>query len=226
MVRFAALDGQVTDWFNALGPALFYLIVFGLVFAGTGLFIGVFIPFVTGDSLLFAAGILTANTDALNIWVLAIGVGIAAFLGDQVGFLLGRHYGRPYLDRRKGAWIRQGVARAERFYTALGWWAVVVARFIPWGRVFVPPVAGIARMTYARFVAANLTGALAWGVLITVCGYFAASIPGVKVASYAVGGAFILGSTIAGILALVRSRRAVSAAAASSSATPSDAFDR
>jgi membrane-associated protein len=99
------------------------------------------------------------------------------------------------------------VERAERFYTALGWWAVVVARFIPWGRVFVPPVAGIARMNYGRFLSANVVGALAWGVLITVCGYFAASIPGVKVASYAVGGAFILGSVIAGIVALVRSRR-------------------
>jgi membrane-associated protein len=211
MLRLAALDGQVTGWFEAVGPALFYLIVFALVFAGTGLFVGVFIPFITGDSLLFAAGILTAHTAGLNIWVLAIGVGIAAFLGDQLGFVLGRHYGRPYLDRRKGAWVRRGVDRAERFYTALGWWAVVVARFIPWGRVFVPPVAGIARMNYGRFLTANLTGALAWGVLITVCGYFAASIPGVKVASYAVGGAFILGAIIAGIVAWVRDRRASAA---------------
>ncbi len=215
MLRLAALDGQVTSWFDAVGPILFYLIVFALVFAGTGLFVGVFIPFVTGDSLLFAAGILTAHTAGLNIWVLAIGVGISAFLGDQLGFVLGRHYGRPYLDRRKGAWIRRGVERAERFYNALGWWAVVVARFIPWGRVFVPPVAGIARMKYGRFLAANLTGALVWGVLITVCGYFAASIPGVKVASYVVGGAFILGSIVAGILAWLRSRRAISAAAVS-----------
>ena len=215
MLRLAALDGQVTSWFDAVGPVLFYLIVFALVFAGTGLFIGVLIPFVTGDSLLFAAGILTAHTAGLNIWALAIGVGISAFLGDQLGFVLGRHYGRPYLDRRKGLWIRRGVDRAERFYAALGWWAVVVARFIPWGRVFVPSVAGIARMKYGQFLAANLTGALAWGVLITVCGYFAASIPGVKVASYVVGGAFILGSIIAGIVAWVRSRRALSAAVAS-----------
>ena len=208
MLRLAALDGTVTDWLHAVGPILFYLVVFGLVFAGTGLFVGVFIPFITGDSLLFAAGILAAGNNGINIWVLAIGVGIAAFLGDQLGFVLGRHYGRPYLDRRKGAWVRRGVDRAERFYNALGWWAVVVARFIPWGRVFVPPVAGIARMNYVRFLSANVVGALAWGVLITCCGYFAASIPGVKVASYAVGGAFILGSIVAGIVALVRSRRA------------------
>ncbi|MET0991114.1 MAG: DedA family protein, partial [Lacisediminihabitans sp.] len=108
MLRLAALDGQVTSWFEAVGPVLFYLIVWGLVFAGTGLFIGVFIPFVTGDSLLFAAGILAATSASLNIWVLAIGVGIAAFLGDQVGFLLGRRFGRPYLDRRRGAWVQRG----------------------------------------------------------------------------------------------------------------------
>jgi len=211
MLRLAALDGQVTSWFDAVGPVLFYLIVWGLVFAGTGLFIGVFIPFVTGDSLLFAAGILAATSASLNIWVLAIGVGIAAFLGDQVGFLLGRRYGRPYLDRRRGPWIQRGIARAERFYAALGWWAVVVARFIPWGRVFVPPVAGIARMHYLRFVTANVVGALAWGVLLTVTGYFAASIPAVKSAAYAIGGAFILAGIIAGIVTWWRSRRAVSA---------------
>jgi membrane-associated protein len=215
MLRAAALDGQVTSWYDAVGPALFYLIVFALVFAGTGLFVGIVIPFISGDSLLFAAGILTANAPALNIWVLGIGVGLAAFLGDQFGFVLGRRLGRPYLDRRRGAWIRRSVDRAERFYTALGWWAVVVARFIPWGRVFVPPIAGIARMNYAKFVTANITGALAWGVLITVCGYFAASIPGVKVASYAVGGAFILGSIVAGIVVWVRGRRSTAAAVSS-----------
>ncbi len=215
MLHAAALDGQVTGWFDAVGPVLFYLIVFALVFAGTGLFVGIIIPFISGDSLLFASGILTADTPALNIWILGIGVGIAAFLGDQFGFVLGRRLGRPYLDRRKGAWIQKSIDRAERFYTALGWWAVVVARFIPWGRVLVPPIAGIARMNYLKFLSANATGALAWGVLITVCGYFAASIPGVKVASYVVGGAFILGSIVAAIVVWVRNRRANAAAASS-----------
>lgn len=211
MVATAALDGQVSAWFDAVGPFLFYAIVWGLVFAGTGLFVGAFIPFITGDSLLFAAGILTAQTTSLNIWVLAVGVGIAAFLGDQVGFVLGRHYGRPYLDRRRGQWIRRGVQRAERFYRALGWWAVVVARFIPWGRVFVPPAAGIARMNYPRFLTANLVGALVWGVLLTVTGYYAASIPGIKIAAYIVGGGFILAGIIAGFLAWRRNRVAAPA---------------
>lgn len=206
MIRLAALDSQVSDWLAAFGPYIFYGIVWGLVFAGTGLFIGAFIPFITGDSLLFAAGIIAARHDELNIWVLAIGVGIAAFLGDQLGFVLGRHYGRPYLDRRKGRWVRSSVARAEKFYADLGWWAVVVARFIPWGRVLVPPVAGIARMNYLKFLAANVVGALVWGVLLTVTGYFAASIPAVKSAAYLIGGAFIVSAIIAGIVAWRRNR--------------------
>ena len=209
MIHLAALDGQVTSWLDTFGPFLFYALVWGLVFAGTGLFIGVFIPFITGDSLLFAAGIVSARSGEVNIWVLAIGVGIAAFLGDQVGFLLGRHYGRPYLDRRSSVWVQRSIRRAEKFYTDLGWWAVVVGRFIPWGRVLVPPVAGIARMDYLKFVAANLVGALVWGVLLTVTGYFAASIPAVKSAAYLIGGAFILGAIIAGILSWRRNRAAV-----------------
>ncbi|WP_349898809.1 DedA family protein [Parafrigoribacterium soli] len=206
MLHLAALDGQAASWLHTFGPIVFYLIVWGLVFSGTGLFVGVFIPFITGDSLLFAAGLVAASTSSVNIWVLAIGVGIAAFLGDQVGFVLGRHYGRPYLDRRRGGWIKNAVIKSEKFYDNLGWWAVVVARFIPWGRVFVPPIAGIARMDYGRFLAANLVGALVWGVLITVTGYFAASIPAVKSAAYAVGGAFILASIIAGIVSWRRNR--------------------
>jgi membrane-associated protein len=206
VLHLAALDGQAASWLQTFGPFVFYLIVWGLVFSGTALFVGVFIPFITGDSLLFAAGLIAASTDSVNIWVLAVGVGVAAFLGDQVGFVLGRHYGRPYLDRRKGGWIRRAVSRSEKFYDDLGWWAVVVARFIPWGRVFVPPIAGIARMNYGRFLAANLVGALVWGVLITVTGYFAASIPAVKAAAYVVGGAFILASIIAGIISWRRNR--------------------
>ena len=128
ILALAALDGQASDWLTTFGPIAFYLIVWGLVFSGTGLFVGVFIPFITGDSLLFAAGLIAARADGVDIWVLAAGVGVAAFLGDQVGFVLGRHYGRPYLDRRKGGWIASAVAKSEKFYDDLGWWAVVVAR--------------------------------------------------------------------------------------------------
>lgn len=207
MVLASALDGQLSDFLNNAGPILFYLVVWGLVFAGTGLFVGVFIPFITGDSLLFAAGLVTAATDQLNIWILAVGVGIAAFVGDQVGFIMGRHLGRPYLDKKTGPRMAKWIVRVDNFYLKYGWWSVVIARFIPWARVFVPWVAGIGKMNYFKFLTSNLVGALAWGVGLALVGFFAASIPGVKVAAYIIAGVFIALSLIFGIRTWVLDRR-------------------
>lgn len=203
-----ALSDEIASWFPSLGANLFYLVVWGLVFAGTGLLIGAFIPFITGDSLVFAAGLIAAaNSNDVNIVVMVIGVGIAAWLGDQVGFTLGRHYGRPYLDKRKGKWIRTGIAKSESLFNAWGWWAVVIARFMPWARVFVPVVAGIAKMNYYKFFSANLVGALAWGSGLTLAGYYSASIPAVKSASYLIAGFFISASLIAGLRIWLLNRR-------------------
>lgn len=199
MVRTAALEGQLSDFIASAGVVLFYLLVWALVFAGTALFLGVFIPFITGDSLLFSAGLVVAVSANLNIVVLAVGVGLAAFLGDQVGFLLGRRYGRGYLDRRGGRRTRAMVVKTESFYRKYGWWAVVVARFMPWARVFVPVVAGVGRMNYYKFLSSNIVGALAWGVGITLTGYYAASIPGVKSAAYIIAAFFITASIVFGL---------------------------
>ena len=203
----AALTGQVTDWLNSYGPFLFYLIVWGLVFAGTGLLIGAFIPFITGDSLIFAAGVLAATNDSIEIRVLTIGVGLAAFVGDQTGFVLGRHFGRPYLDKREGPKLKSAIAKSEKFYQQLGWWAVVVSRFMPWARVLVPAIAGIARMNYYKFLGANLVGAISWGVGLTLAGYYAVTIPAVKTGSYAIATFFIVGSIIAGIRSWLHNRK-------------------
>jgi len=204
----ASISQEIAGWFPNLGATLFYLVVWGLVFAGTGLLIGAFIPFITGDSLVFAAGLIAAaHASEVNIIVMATGVGIAAWLGDQVGYTLGRHYGRPYLDKRKGKWIKKGIEKSEALFLAWGWWAVVVARFMPWARVFVPVVAGIANMNYYKFFSANIVGALAWGVGLTMAGYFSASIPLVKNASYLIAGVFITASLIAGVRIWVLNRR-------------------
>lgn len=205
MILQASLSDQIAGWFPNLGAVLFCLVVWGLVFAGTGLFIGAFIPFITGDSLVFAAG-LVSSTSEINIWVMATGVGIAAWLGDQVGYTLGRHYGRPYLDKRKGSWIKTGIEKSEKLFQAWGWWAIVIARFMPWARVFVPAIAGIARMNYYKFFSANLVGAVAWGTGLTLAGYYSATIPAVKNASYAITAFFILASLIAGIRVWLRNR--------------------
>lgn len=187
-------------WFDQIGPFLFYAAVFGLVFAGTGLFIGAFIPFITGDSLVFAAGLVAAaHQDQINIFVMVIGIGIAAWLGDQVGYALGRHYGRPYLDKRQGRWVRTAIEKSEIYYERYGWWSIVVARFVPWGRVIIPALAGISRMNYYKFFSANLVGALLWGCGLTLAGYFAYSIPVVRGSVYAIAAVVIALSLVAGV---------------------------
>lgn len=207
-IHAAALSGEVASWLDRFGPWVFYVAVFALVFSGTGLFIGAFVPFITGDSLIFAAGLLAATSGTLTIQLLVTGVGLAAFLGDQVGFVLGRHYGRPYLQRREGPRIQAGIARSERFYAELGWWAVVVARYMPWLRVFVPAVAGIAGMNYYRFLSANAVGAVTWGVGLTLAGYYSATVPAVKSASYGIAAFFIAASVVVGLRSWWRNRRA------------------
>ena len=196
----SSVSDDIVNWFDVVGPILFYLVVFGLVFAGTGLFIGAFIPFITGDSLVFAAGLVAAaNPDTINIYVMLIGVGVAAWLGDQVGYTLGRHFGRPYLDKREGKWIKTAIAKSEVFYLRYGWWSVVVARFIPWGRVIIPALAGIGKMNYYKFFSANFVGAMLWGVGLTAAGYFTYSIPAVRPVVYVIAGVVITLSLIAGI---------------------------
>jgi membrane-associated protein len=203
-----SIDGQLADFLTTAGPVLFYLAVWGLVFSGTALFVGIVIPFLTGDSLLFAAGIIAGTASQhINIWILATGVGIAAFASDQVGFWEGRRLGKPVLLRHGGTWVRRAVTRTERFYELFGWWSIVIGRYIPWGRVFVPPIAGIGRMSYPKFASANLVGALSWGVSITVIGYFAASDPRVRTISYVIAGIVIAISVIAGIRAWRLDRR-------------------
>ena len=194
------MSEDIVGWFDTVGPLLFYAVVFGLVFAGTGLFIGAFIPFITGDSLVFAAGLVAAaNADVINIYVMVIGVGIAAWLGDQVGYALGRHYGRPYLDKRHGKWIKTAISKSEIYYHRYGWWSIVVARFVPWGRVIIPALAGISQMNYYKFFSANFVGALLWGCGLTLAGYFTYSIPWVRSTVYVIALVVILLSVIAGV---------------------------
>lgn len=198
MIDFAAsYDSQL----STLAPFIFYLIVGGLVFVETGILLGFFLP---GDSLLFSAGIVAASHGNINIALLCFIIFLAAFLGDQVGFALGRTVGRSYLDRRQSPRIQAMIKNAERFYEKSGWWAVVAARFFPWIRTFVPPIAGASKMNYYTFLSANALGALLWGVGITLAGYYAASIPGVKTFSYAIAAFFIIASVVSGVVNYLR----------------------
>ena len=203
----AALDNQLDDLLSSAGPFLFYLAVWGLIFVGTGLMVGVFIPFITGDSLLFASGLIAATSTNINPVILAIGVGIAAFLGDQVGFVLGRHFGRPYLDKRNGPRLKLAVSKTENFYEKYGWSAVVVARFMPWARSLIPVIAGIGRMNYYKFLSANIVGSVVWGIGMTFVGYYAAQVPAVKNVAYVIGFSFITASVVVGARTWLADRR-------------------
>jgi membrane-associated protein len=185
----ASFDAQ----FSTLAPFVLYLIVGAIVFVETGLLFGFFLP---GDSILFSAGLVAAAHGNINIALLVTIIVLAAFFGDQVGFVIGRVVGRPYLDKRESPRIRAMIVNAERFYEKTGWWAVIAARFFPWIRTFVPPIAGISKMNYYKFLSANIIGAILWGAGITLAGYYAASLPWVKTSSYAIAAFFIIASII------------------------------
>ena len=190
MIELAAsFDTQL----SSLAPFIFYVIVGAIVFIETGILLGFFLP---GDSILFSAGLVAAAHGNINIVILATVIFLAAFFGDQVGFVIGRVYGRPYLEKRQSKRIQSMIARADRFYDQTGWWAVVAARFFPWIRTFVPPIAGASRMNYYQFLSANALGALLWGVGITLAGFYAATLPWVKSSSYAIAAFFISASIV------------------------------
>lgn len=193
----ASFDTQL----SSLAPFIFYTVVAGIVFIETGLLVGFFLP---GDSILFSAGLVAAAHGNINIVILVTAIFLAAFFGDQVGFVIGRVVGRPYLDKRESPRIKRMIAKSEVFYEKYGWWAVVIARYFPWIRTFVPPIAGAAKMNYYKFLSANALGAFLWGVGITLAGYYAATVPWVKSSSYAIAAFFITASLIS---ALVNSRR-------------------
>jgi len=185
----ASFDSQL----SSLAPFIFYVIVGAIVFIETGILLGFFLP---GDSILFSAGLVAAAHGNINIVILTTVIFLAAFFGDQVGFVIGRVYGRPYLEKRNSKRIQSMIARADRFYEQTGWWAVVTARFFPWIRTFVPPIAGASRMNYYQFLSANALGALLWGVGITLAGFYAATLPWVKSSSYAIAAFFITASIV------------------------------
>ena len=193
----ASFDSQL----SSLAPFVFYIVVAGIVFIETGLLFGFFLP---GDSILFSAGLVAAAHGNINIVILVLAVFLAAFFGDQVGFVIGRVVGRPYLEKKESPRMQRMIVNAENFYEKTGWWAVVAARFFPWIRTFVPPIAGAAKMNYYKFLSANVLGALLWGVGITLAGFYAATLPWVKSSSYAIAAFFITASLIS---ALVNYRR-------------------
>jgi membrane-associated protein len=196
----ASFDSQ----FASISPFILYLLISTIVFVETGILLGFFLP---GDSILFSAGLVAAAHGNVNIVVLVSVIFLAAFFGDQVGFVLGRTIGRSYLEKRESPRVQRMIERSERFYQQTGWWAVVAARFFPWIRTFVPPIAGASKMNYYKFLSANALGAFLWGVGITLAGYYAATLPWVKNSSYAIAAFFITASVVSSLVNYLRHRQ-------------------
>ena len=159
-----------------------YGLLFGIVFAETGL---VVTPFLPGDSLLFAAGALAA-TGALNPWLLFALLAIAAFTGNAVNYAIGRRVGpRIFTGTGEGGTVerlmnRQYLERAHAFFEEYGGNAIILGRFVPIVRTFVPFVAGAAQMTAGSFVLFNAIGAAAWVGLCVLAGVLFGNVPMVK----------------------------------------------
>jgi len=144
--------------------------LFAIIFAESGLMVGFFLP---GDSLLFAAGLLSARGSLPNIAILSIGCAIAAVVGDQVGYSFGNRVGPSLFKRTDSRLFKQEhLAKAEEFFEHYGSKAIIFARFVPIVRTFVPVVAGASNMHYRTFVRNNVIGGVVWAVLFTQMGYW------------------------------------------------------
>ncbi len=154
-----------------------YAILFVVIFIETGF---VVMPFLPGDSLLFAAGTFAA-LGALKIgWLIAL-LAAAAIIGDTVNYWVGHFLGPKVFSKEKARFFKkEHLDRTHAFYEKHGGKTIIIARFVPIIRSFAPLVAGIGRMSYGKFIAYNVIGGVGWVVLLTGAGYFFGNIPVVR----------------------------------------------
>lgn len=150
-----------------------------IVFAETGLLVGFLLP---GDTLLIITGVLTfSGVLAIDIWWVCLAISLAAFLGGEVGYLIGHKVGPRIFERREtGLFSIENVKRTNGFFERFGALAVIVARFVPIVRTFAPVAAGVGHMNYRRYSLYNAVGALIWGSGLTFLGFLLGYIPPVK----------------------------------------------
>ena len=205
---FLHLDTHLTEFVATYGRWV-YALLFVVIFAETGL---VVTPILPGDSLLFAAGALAA-TGALDVRVLLVLLIVAAVLGDAVNYAVGDAVG-PHIFRsidRRSWWQRllnrDHLARAHDFFEKYGGKAIILGRFVPIVRTFVPFVAGAGTMTYSTFALYNVTGAVIWVGICTLGGYAFGNVPIVRDNFSLVAIGIVLVSVIPIVMEYVKSAR-------------------
>jgi membrane-associated protein len=154
-----------------------YIILALIIFCETGL---VVTPFLPGDSLLFAAGAITAKTGILNVWLLIPLLFCAAILGDNTNYFFGRFLGQKVFTRDYWFLKRKYIDQTQEFYAKHGGKTLIIARFVPIVRTFAPFVAGVGKMDYRKFISFCISGGILWVSALTLAGYFFGQIPFVK----------------------------------------------
>jgi membrane-associated protein len=182
-----------------------------VIFVETGLLF----PILPGDSLLFTAGALVAQgTLHINLPVLCVILFVAAFAGDQVGYLIGRFAGPKIFDRPDSRiFRRQYIDQTNAYFDRYGGRTIVIARFVPIVRTYAPVAAGVGRMGYRHFVGFNALGALLWAVGVTVLGYLLGNITFVKENIEALIVLIVVVSVVPMVVEVLRARRQEEAAA-------------
>lgn len=170
------LDDHLTQLVTQYG-SITYAFLFLVIFAETGF---VVTPFLPGDSLLFAAGAISA-LGSLNIWFMLGILIVAAIAGDTVNYWIGHFFGRKIIDNPKIKFINQEhIDKTQQFYKKYGGKTIILARFVPIVRTFAPFVAGVGTMDYKSFIWYNAVGGIIWVTLFTLLGYFFGNIPLIK----------------------------------------------
>lgn len=149
--------GAIAGWIIALGPLWVYSPLFLIVFVETGL---VFFPFLPGDSLLFAAGVFSADGGGLNVWATLIVFYVAAILGNTSNYWIARFFGVRIIDSGKvKALTPERMSKLDHFFAKYGGLTIVITRFMPFFRTFAPFIAGTGHMNFGKFTLFNCIGA-------------------------------------------------------------------
>jgi membrane-associated protein len=171
-----SLDQTLALIASQYGPWL-YALLFAIIFAETGL---VVFPFLPGDSILFISGTVIAAA-GLNVHLLVALLIVAAIAGDSVNYSIGHYIGPKVFDKPDSRWFRQQhLRRTQAFYDKYGGVTIIIGRFVPIVRTFAPFLAGVAGMSYRRFLSFNVIGAILWISSLVYAGYLFGNIPWVK----------------------------------------------
>lgn len=180
-----------------------YLLLFGIIFAETGL---VITPFLPGDSLLFAVGAFAA-AGSLDVFRVFLILAVAAVVGDSVNYAVGKFFGEGLLKAHARFLKREHIEKTHRFFEKYGGKTIVLARFVPIVRTFAPFVAGLGKMRYVYFFTYNVMGGILWVAIFVFGGFFFGNLPVIKKNFTFVIFAIVIISILPGVIEFLRHKR-------------------